>query len=104
MLAPQVKTVSSGGLGTHVPNSSVHVISVGVSALLYTDCWNGCDSPTAASGPARLPEWRAWLALPICALIAFLLNAILTTLLASRYCLSSRWDLIWHDNARWMLP
>jgi len=48
-------------------------------------------------------DWRAWLALPVCALIAFVGNTLIVTTLVSTYG-GKRWDIIWHDNVRWMLP
>jgi len=48
-------------------------------------------------------SWAAWLALPLCALLAFVGNTLLVTMLASTYD-GNRWDIIWYNNVRWMLP
>ncbi len=46
------------------------------------------------------PTAVAWGALSFCTLLSFVGGNILNTFLASRYY-GRRWDLIWHENARW---
>ena len=89
-------------LSSYVPAVSMIVVSVGASALLYV-LLNQYRFPHSGVRAGEVPDWRAWLALPFCALLAFILNAALTTLLTSRY-FQQRWDIIWHNDVRWMLP
>lgn len=86
----------------YVPNISANVIAVGGGALLYVFLESTCFPGGGVRIGERL-DWRAWLALPICALIAFVGNTLIVTTLVSSYT-GKRWDLIWHDNMRWMLP
>ncbi len=48
------------------------------------------------------PTIFACTALAVCALLAFVTSALITTTLASRYY-SLRWDVLWHENFKWML-
>ena len=88
-------------LREYLHNQAIQIVSVGLSALLYVtlEAWR---FPHTGVRPGETPEWRAWLALPVSAFLSFTLNAILTTLVMSRFY-RQRWDLLWHDNFRWML-
>ncbi len=81
---------------------STQVVAAGGSALLYVllEKWRFPDSGFHIG---QTPEWRACLALPVCSLLAFLLNVIITTNLTSTY-FQKRRDIVWHDNFLWMLP
>ncbi len=54
-------------------------------------------------GQGETPHWSAWLALSACTLLAFMTNQVLTTTQASLYY-HQRWEIVWHNNIRWMLP
>ena len=86
----------------YLPNVSANIIAVGAGALLYTAMQRLCF-PCGGVQPGEKTDWRAWMALPACALIAFIANMLVVTTLASAYG-GKRWDMIWHDNVRWMLP
>jgi len=86
----------------YIPNISTQIIAVGSGALLYI----ALEKIFFPGGGVRIGEktdWRAWFALPICAFIAFVVNTLIVTTLVSTYS-GKRWDIIWHDNIRWMLP
>jgi len=112
VLATLVFVVASGFIGLprsrrfqvkyYIPNFSTQTISTGSSALLYVVLENAYF-PGGGVQKGQTADWRAWLALPVCALIAFIVNTLITTTLVSTYS-GKRWDLIWHDNIRWMLP
>jgi len=111
-VAASVFVVASGAIGLprtrrfqvkyYIPNLSAQVASLGGSALLYVFLENTCF-PGGGVQAGGKTDWRAWLALPVCALIAFVGNTLITTTLVSTYG-GKRWDIIWHDNVRWMLP
>ena len=112
LLAAAASTVASGFLGlsgkrrfqakNYLPNLSALVISLGGSALLY-ELIQAYRFPGHGVQVGETPDWRAWVALPTCALIAFIGNSLIVTILVSVYQ-GKRWDVIWHDNVRWMLP
>lgn len=55
----------------------------------------------ARSGPETAsPYLISWLVLSVCALLAFAMSYLLNTFLSSQYY-GRRWEVIWHDNARW---
>lgn len=86
----------------YLPNISANVVSVGGGALLYVGLEGVCF-PGGGVQAGEKTVWQAWLALPVCALIAFVANTLTVTTLVSSYG-GKRWDMIWHDNMRWMLP
>jgi len=86
----------------YLPNIFAHILAVGGGALLYLVLERMCF-PGGGVQAEEKTDWRAWLALPICALIAFVGNNLIVTTLVSTYS-GKRWDMIWHDNMRWMLP
>jgi putative nucleotidyltransferase with HDIG domain len=86
----------------YIPNVSVQVITIGLSALLYV-ALEHFRFPHSGVRIGETPGWRACLALPICSLVAFMGNALLTTTLVSSYE-KKRWDIVWHNNFRWQLP
>ena len=86
----------------YTPNVAIHVITVGLGGLIYTALEHFRFSTTGLR-VGETPDWRACLALPICSLIAFMANALLTTTLISTYE-KNRWDIAWHNNFRWQLP
>ncbi len=112
VFASTASMIASGFLGlpparrfqvkNYIPNIAANVISMGGSALLYVLIENACF-PGHGVHRGEMPDWRSWVALPTCALVAFVANALIATTLASTYQ-GKRWDLIWHDNVRWMLP
>ncbi len=89
----------------YIPNVSANVVSVGLAALLYVFLESACfpGGGVEAGGRVVNTVWQAWLALPVCALIAFVANTLIVTTLVSTYG-GKRWDIVWHDNVRWMLP
>ena len=86
----------------YLPAVSTQVVSIGCFALMYL-LMERLRFSNNGVRPGEVPEWRAWLALPACAFLSFIVNNLLSTTLASRY-FGQRWDVIWHDNYRWMLP
>ena len=86
----------------YVPNVSIQVITVGISALLYV-ALEHFFFPNNGVRIGETPVWQACLALLFCSLAAFLVNALLiTTLISSNE--KKRWDIIWHNNYRWQMP
>lgn len=88
-------------LNLYVPSVCTHVVSMGGSALVYSIL----EKFFAFGNGLRVgqsPTIFACAALAICALLAFVTSALITTTLASRYY-SLRWDVLWHDNFKWML-
>lgn len=112
LLAASASVVASGFIGLtgtrryqikyYLPNICTQIIAVGGGALLYIALERICF-PGNGVQLGEKTNWRAWLALPVCALIAFIANALIVTTLVSTYE-AKRWDIIWHDNMRWMLP
>ena len=112
LLAASASVVASGFIGLtgtrryqikyYLPNICTQIIAVGGGALLYIALERICFSGNGVQLGEKT-NWRAWLALPVCALIAFIANALIVTTLVSTYE-AKRWDIIWHDNMRWMLP
>ena len=112
VLAGCIFVVASGSLGLsparrfqvkyYTPNLSTQIISIGAGALLYVFL-EGYRFPGNGVRSGDITDWRAWLALPLCALVTFVLNALILTALVSTHG-GKRWDIIWHDNVRWMLP
>jgi len=112
LLAAFASVVVSGFIGLmgarrfqpkyYLPNISVHILAIGGGALLYSVLERMCF-PEGGVQAGEKTDWRAWLALPVCALIAFVVNILIVTTLVSIYD-GKRWDMIWHDNMRWMLP
>jgi len=112
LLAASVAVVASGFIGLtskrrlqikyYIPNISNQIITIGGGALFYGTLERMCF-PGGGVQPGEKTDWRAWLALPVCALIAFVANTLISTTLVSTYG-GKRWDIIWHDNVRWMLP
>ena len=86
----------------YIPNISTQVIAVGGGALLYVTL-EKIFFPGAGVQAGETTKWPAWLALPLCALLAFVANTLIVTTLVSTHG-AKRWDIIWHDNMRWMLP
>jgi len=112
LLAASTSVVASGFIALtgkrryqikyYLPNIFTQIIAVGGGALLYIALERICFSGNGVQLGEKT-NWRAWLALPVCALIAFIANALIVTTLVSTYE-AKRWDIIWHDNMRWMLP
>ena len=112
LLAASVSVVACGFIGLagkrrfqakrYLPNTASHVITTGGCALLYISL-EGIFFPGRGMQSGEITDWRAWLALPLCTLVAFIANSFIATTLVSTYT-GKRWDIIWHDNVRWMLP
>lgn len=86
----------------YLPNVCVHVITVGISALLYITLEHFAFPGRGVRAGEISGGWVC-LALPFCSLIAFIANSLLMTTLISTYE-SQRWDILWHNNYRWQLP
>ena len=86
----------------YVANIASHVVTTGVCALLYILLKDVFFSTSGVQFGEKT-NWPAWVALPICTLMAFVANSVVVTTLVSTYT-GKRWDIIWHDNVRWMLP
>ena len=71
----------------------------GLPALLYVLLQKFFFS-THGIRAGNSPSLNAWVALSFCTLLAFVSSYLLTTFLSSRYY-GRRWDVIWHDTARW---
>ena len=112
LFAASVAVVASGFVGLvgkrrfqakrYLPNIASHVITTGGCALLYISLEDVFFSGRGMQS-GETTDWRAWLALPLCTLLAFVANTLIATTLVSTYT-GKRWDIIWHDNMRWMLP
>ena len=112
LLATFVCVVAGGFIGLagarryqikyYLPNISAQIIAVGGGAILYT-VLERVFFPGGGVQPDETTTWLAWLILPLCALLAFVANTLIVTTLVSTYT-GKRWDIIWHDNVRWMLP
>ena len=77
------------------------VVSVGGAALVYAVL----ETYTFRQEGVHLgqfPKIYACVALPICTLAVLIVSALITTTLASRYY-NLRWDVLWHENFKWML-
>ncbi len=78
-----------------------YVVSVGGTALVYSILeklfWGGHGLQVG-----QLPTIFACAALSLCVLSSFVSSALITTTLASRYY-NLRWDVLWHENVKWML-
>ncbi len=83
-------------------SAAVSTVSTGLGALAYM-LLQQQFFPRSGIGPNESARLGAWLALSCCAIMSSFLNAALNTLLASRY-FNQRWDVIWHNNVRWLLP
>jgi putative nucleotidyltransferase with HDIG domain len=88
-------------LSSYLPNAFMLFFAVGSSALPYL-LLSGTLLSRSGVRSDRLPDWRGWIALPLCSLLGFVLNSLLTTTLVSRHT-NQRWDIIWHNNFRWMM-
>lgn len=86
----------------YLPNIYAFTISIGGGALLYI-ALERMFFPHGGVEFGQKTSWAAWFALPLCALLAFVGNTLLVTMLASTYD-GNRWDIIWYNNVRWMLP
>ena len=112
LLAASVAIVASGFFGLagkrryqpkrYLPNAASHIITTGGCALLYISLEKLCF-PGGGVQVGDKTDWRAWLTLPVCTLAAFVANSLIATTLVSTHT-GKRWDIIWHDNVRWMLP
>ena len=111
ILAATVSVIASGFIGLtgkrrlqiryYLPNISANVVCVGGAALLYLALKGIFFSGHGVQFGERT-DWRAWIVLPSCAFISFVANTLIVTTLVSTYG-AKRWDIIWHDNVRWML-
>lgn len=78
------------------------ILEAGIPAFLYA-LLHWLAFRRGGLGTGETPSVWAWIVLSICTMLAAVLNALLTTMLASRF-FGKRWDIIWHNNARWLLP
>lgn len=81
---------------------ALSTVPTGLSAIAYV-LLQQRFFPHSGIGADESAHISAWLALSCCTIMASFLNAALNTMLASRYY-NQRWDVIWHNNVRWMLP
>ncbi len=85
----------------YLPSVCTSIVSVGGAALIYTVLemfifrYEGVHL-------GQFPKIYACVALPICTFAVLVVSALITTTLASRYY-SLRWDVLWHENFKWML-
>jgi len=88
-------------LDLYIPSVCTNIVAVGCATLLYTVL----QLIAFRHEGVRLghtPNIYACVALPLCTLAALVVSALITTTLASRYY-SLRWDVLWHENFKWML-
>lgn len=78
------------------------MLDMGIPAVLYA-LMHWLTFRHGGLGRGETPSVWAWIALSFCTMIAAVINALLTTTLASRF-FGKRWDIIWHNNMRWLLP
>ncbi len=78
------------------------VLEVGIPAAFYALA-HWLIFRQGGLGRAETPSFWAWIVLSLCTILASLINAVLATTLASRFY-GKRWDIIWHNNMRWLLP
>ncbi len=78
------------------------VLDMGIPAALYA-LMHWLTFRHGGLGRGETPSVWAWIALSFCTMVAAVINALLTTTLASRF-FGKRWDIIWHNNMRWLLP
>lgn len=78
------------------------VIEVGIPALFYA-VLHWLTFRHGGLGRGETPSFWAWCALSFCTVLSSLLNAVLATTMVSRFY-QKRWDIVWHNNARWLLP
>lgn len=78
------------------------MLDMGIPAVLYA-LMHWLTFRHGGLGRGETPSVWAWIALSFCTTIAAVINALLTTTLASRF-FGKRWDIIWHNNMRWLLP
>ncbi len=75
------------------------ILTDGLPALLY--CFlHALLFPHNGLGRGETPGVAAWIVLALCTMFAFGASYLLSTFLSSRFS-GRRWDVIWHDNARW---
>ena len=86
----------------YIPTLATQLSSVGLGALLYVTLEAFCF-PHNGIRSGETPLWCVWIALPVCAFLATVLSAFFMTRLMSLY-FGQRWDILWHENVRWMLP
>jgi len=86
----------------YIPNVSIDIIMIGVSAFLYTVLEHFCFPKTGVT-LGTVPGWGACFVLCFCSFIAFMINALLMTTFISSGS-NQRWDIIWHNNYRWQMP
>lgn len=79
--------------------AAVPVVTNGPSALLYVFL-HTVLFPKHGLSAGEKPHLIALITISFCALIAFAASYLLNTFLSSRYY-GRRWEVIWHDNARW---
>ena len=78
------------------------MLEMGIPAVLYA-VLHWLTFRHGGLGRGETPSFWAWVVLSFCTILASMINVLLATTLASRfYC--KRWDIIWHNNARWLLP
>lgn len=78
---------------------AVPVVTDGVPILLYS-LFHAVFFPHGGLGRGESPGFFAWIVLAICNFFAFIGSVSLNTYISSRF-MQSRWDIIWHDNAKW---
>ena len=90
-----------GRWSLYVPSVCTHIISMGGSALIYS-ILERLFFYNHGLRIGQPPGWFPCLLLSICAVSGFASSALITTTLASRYY-NLRWDVLWHENIKWML-
>jgi len=88
-------------LNLYIPSVCSNVVAVGCASLFYA-LLQLIAFQHEGVRLGHIPNIYACLALPFCTLAALVVSAMTTTTLASRYY-SLRWDVLWHENFKWML-
>lgn len=81
---------------------AIGILEVGIPAIVYT-LLHWLTFRHGGLGRGETPSLWAWIVLSLCTLLATIINVLLVTTLASRF-LNKRWDILWHNNMRWLLP
>ena len=88
-------------LDLYVPSVTTQIVSMGGAAFIYNllEAFFFLDNGVRAG---QKPCLFACLTLPFCSVFAFVGSVLITTTLANRYY-GLRWDVLWHENFKWMI-
>ena len=85
----------------YLPNVAGQVITLGISGLIYA-VMEWAFFRTSGVRMGQHSGCGACIVLPICTVLTFMGNAVLTTTMISLHQ-KSRWDIIWYNNYRWQM-